>query len=326
VSRSFISIAAIVAVILLLVTLNALLHRAPDESAEMEPQPAASPALHHSAPSSRGTTGYPLKYSVGQIDPRFGIPEESVIQCARDAARIWESAAQRQLFQYDASSPFRLNLVFDERQAHRYEQRTLRARIDSRGYSFDLLKKRYDEELRIKAEQEQELGQEVRLYQSRADAYNVRTESWNSRGGAPPEEAARLRDEQAALEQARASIEHSQQTLNNTIAGLNSLADAINGVVQRNNLDITSYNGEFKQSREFEKGVYDGSAINIYELDGEADLRLVLVHELGHALGFNHVNDPEAVMYYKLEKQDTSSIRLAMDDLQLVQKLAGRIQ
>jgi hypothetical protein len=335
-SRSAISIASVIGFIILLFVVNDLAHRDADEPADSD-QPATPPATGPSPQSrprslNRSTNhpispeGFPLKYSIGQVDPRFGVPEGDFLQCARDAARIWESAAQRQLFQYDPSAPFRLNLVFDERQAHRNEQRSLRSRIDSRGNSFDLLKKRYDEELRVKAQQQQEFERDVRAYDSRLDAYNTRANQWNSRGGAPPEEISRLRTEQHELEQIQSSLQREQQTLNNTVTDINSLADAINGIVQRNNIDISSYNGEFKQSREFEKGVFDGRAINIYELDGEADLRLALVHEFGHALGFDHVNDPDAVMYYKLERQDTTTIRLTMADVQLVQKLSGRIQ
>jgi hypothetical protein len=325
-SRSAISIASAIGFIILLFVVNSLMHHDSDESTDMEQPTAPSGEVHPPKAPRHVTTGYPLKYSIGQIDPRFGVHEEDFLQCARDAARIWESAAQRQLFEYDASAPLRLNLIFDERQNHRNEQRMLRTRIDNRGNSFDLLRRRYDEELRVRTEQQQSLESDVRAYNSRLDAYNIRVNSWNSRGGAPPEEVERLRTEQAILEQTRASLEQKQQTVNNTVTEINSVADAINGIVQRNNIDISNYNGEFRESREFEKGVFDGKAINIYELDGEADLRLVLVHEMGHALGFNHVNDPEAVMYYKLEKQDTSSIRLTMADLQLVQRLTGRIQ
>lgn len=265
----------------------------------------------------------PVAYSIGNLDLRFNISTTELLALIDEARGIWEAAAGRRLFEYNADAAFKINLIFDERQQKVLDERRMKARLDRRESSAQTLQQEYDAVKEQKDRLQKAHESDVSRFKNKLDDYNARVEELNENGGAPQRELESLEQERKQIEAMKIRIEESLAALNETIARLNSLALALNKTVDDYNDEIKSYNGRFVRPREFEKGLFNGKEINIYEVEGEDDLRMTLVHELGHALGFQHVDDPEAVMYYKLEKQDLRNVRLSEADLQLVRATFG---
>ncbi len=266
---------------------------------------------------------YPVGYSLGTFDGRFGISEQDFLRVAEEAKAVWEKPAGRPLFRFDRGASFKVNLVYDERQQRTLEARKAKAAIDSRGRSYDALVWQHTRRTERLAEAQRRYDEAAAALRKRFDGHNAKAAYWNERGGAPAKEFGELQQELKALEREQGSLERLRTDLNDDVAAVNELVVQINELAEANNLDVTYFNGTFVDSREFEQGVFTGGDITIYQYSSVGDLRIALVHEFGHALGFGHVDDPAAIMHYKFAKQDMSKPVLTRADIDLVRRKFG---
>jgi predicted Zn-dependent protease len=96
-------------------------------------------------------------------------------------------------------------------------------------------------------------------------------------------------------------------------------------LVERYNSAVNDFNATRDSQEEvFDQGLYTGENITIYQYNDYNHLVLVLAHELGHALGIDHLEDPSALMHYLLEKQDVNNITLTENDKQAIENICQK--
>ncbi len=282
------------------------------------------PPIPQGPPEVEETTidSFPKGYSLGTFDERFGINKERFLQIVDEAKKVWENAAGKVLFQYKTNGLLKLNLVFDWREEALLKAKEQRAKLDENGSSFDMLKSDYERKSAAVERERTTYEESAQFYKTHLDDYNGRVERWNGGENRTESEGQILQNKRKDLDQELAVLEQKRTSLKTNVDDFNALGEHISALAKKYNLEVEMFNGTYVNQREFEKGVFDGRGIDIYEFDKEEDLRVALVHEFGHALGLEHVDNPRSIMYRKLAAQDMHDIHLTSDDLtQLLSKL-----
>lgn len=257
----------------------------------------------------------PLSYAIGGFDTRFGILESDFLKSVQDAEAVWEAASGRQFFNYDANAKFKINLIFDNRQAETIVERQERERIEAQQKNYKGKVDSYNVLLAEQTDVQAQYESDTKTYNDRLVEYNKQVSYWNSQGGAPSPEYKKLQQEKFALQTLAKQVDSERLALQSKTTQLNTLAASINASAKDLNLDVDIYNGQFGLAKEFDQGVYTGKEINIFQFGDKNDLKLVIAHELGHALGVQHLDDPKAIMYYLMEQQNVAKLSLTASDL-----------
>jgi hypothetical protein len=259
----------------------------------------------------------PITYRLGKVDERFNLTCEEFRSAVNMAAAMWGKPFYRDLFREDLEGVIEINLFYDYRQEATDRLKKLDYKIDHSKNSYEELKLRL-ENLKTGYEQKKAgLNRDFDAYNAKVKSFNTETESWNRRGGVPQSIHMRLMKEKDELIIWKDNLHVRQEEMKVLVDTINSMVVVINEIATNNNMDLTEQQSVGNTlSREFCEGFYEYKngkrSITIYQYDNEHRLVRVLAHEFGHALGLNHSNNSEAVMYHLIQ---SDSLALAADDI-----------
>jgi predicted Zn-dependent protease len=266
----------------------------------------------------------PVLYRIGHIDAQFGLSDSAVRAALKQAEQLWGNTLERNLFEHSATAKLTVNFIFDERQhATRVKQRLL-SRLQQTEASHAGLAQSYVTWRDLYQDKHKAYEAAGMAYEARVQAYNAQVQQWNARGGPPVQVQQALALERAQIEASQHQLAADQSELQGIIATLKGLEDRDKTLVETHARQVQSYNALYGEQHRFHKGEYDGKDITIYQYQDLADLILILAHELGHALGLAHVDDPKAVMHEILGDQDLDTLTLTSADVRALHTACSR--
>lgn len=268
----------------------------------------------------------PIPYFVGSFDRRFDLSQKDFLTALLKAESIWESASGRDLFVYSAEKgELPINLIYDYRQEVTEELGEIETVVKTGESSYDALESEYRALKAQYALEKRGYDASVALFNQKSTAYEASVERWNSGNRSSKREFEALEAERLALEAELQSVQSQEVALNALVKKINQSVEELNTLAKKLNLNVEAYNTVgASRGDTFAGGIYsvdrEGERIDIFEFENQEKLVRVLAHELGHALGLEHVDDPKAIMYYLNESE---AGKLTEADLNALTSLCG---
>ncbi len=249
-----------------------------------------------------------VRYRIGTLDPRFGIDEATARQLSLEAENIWQQGTGKDWFVYDDTAQLTINFIYDERQANSTAKQRLEKSIEQQVNHHERQSAQLSQ-LRVQLDDEfEQLQQDIDDWQQ--DYFKLVYDS-------------QANPNNPSLSGQWQNIEARKNILDNRTQMYQTSQDKYNALVDTHNATATTINERIDTANsllptQFHKGEFDGLTINIYEFRSHDDLRMVLAHELGHALDLGHNDDPKALMYPLAGEQDIKNFRLHPADIALL--------
>lgn len=237
----------------------------------------------------------PLTYAITSYDERFGISREEFDAAVVEAAQLWNEAAGKQVLALSSEPSVSVGMLYDERQRAIELGETIggeQSAYDSMKMEVDRLNDRF---VTLRTSHEAKTDS----FERDVRAYEEDVQMWNARGGAPPAAYEELEMKKRELERRSKTLEAEVATLNGLVASIQERVTQLNVLAEQTNEKVNTYNKTL--GHDFDQGNYvedeAGKRITIFTFEDRIELKRVLAHEFGHALGIGHLPDAGAIMY-----------------------------
>ncbi len=257
-------------------------------------------------------------FSIVRIDPQFGIGTSTVITYLNQASALWNKAYPETtlLKHVPSGGDISISFIYDERQRTTIKNQRLNREITEQKEKLTTMRNSITELQTAYNDQKEILASLQRDYSKRLNTYNAMVSLFNQQRSQPTsDEVVQLNSESQNLDEDHIHINEKIDALNNLAVQIADYSKTHNSVVADTNTIVDKINEQ--SGKMFEEGTYSPSkkTIAIYEYTSVLGLKRVLAHELGHAIGLDHVAGKLSIMYpynnslvFALSNQDKAAL------------------
>ncbi len=270
----------------------------------------------------------PLTYRIGEIDERFGVTENEIKYLMEEVSEIWSEAKGSSVIEFDESGEIVLNFIYAEQQQLTDSERQFRDRLRSEEQSISVGEREFKQLNERFNEMESRYKADSNHLQSEIEELNSWVNRKNNEGGFNEQEIEVFETRKREIDLKAAELNRRALQLQQEAERVNREIDRLNRRIDEKNMLILEYNQTFTGTNRFTQGSYEyignRKRINIYQFSHRDELRLVMAHEVGHALGIGHVENPQSVMYHLMGNQNLSGLSLSTEDTEALQAVCSQ--
>lgn len=264
-----------------------------------------------------------LTYRLGDIDARFHITENQVKEVMKEIEHLWHGALDKELLTYSKDGQIAIHFEYGEQQKFYEEEQTTSIRIEGKEQQLNTQEKEYQ---RLS----EKFNESFEQYNTILTEFNNLIKNHNRQVGElqgkniSPEEAKSIKQREENLKRLQNRLDQKYQEVESLRQRTNAQGEQLNEVNSQRNEMIAEYNSQFAVPKKFNQGRYvrKGSKemIYVYQFKDMQSLKAVLAHEVGHALGISHVNNPASLMYELMSEQNVVDLELTKEDIEALRK------
>lgn len=240
----------------------------------------------------------------------------------KEVEGLWSTAMSHDLLDYDPNGEVVINLVYGEDQQRTEDEKTLSSRIEVLKKQVELSKHNYQRLMKSYQKKKNDLQTIISRYEELVKEYNTKISTWKAEGGIPQSKKQDVKQMQQRVSYLKSQIKGKQSNIGSLRKRINAKSEHLNTLIAQQNEMISKYNDRFSNPRKFDQGRYirngDHEKINIYQFSNRAELKTVLAHECGHAMGLGHVNNPKSIMNAMMDQQDIFNLSLTKEDISAI--------